>query len=172
MYKRLAKAYSYDGTRKLTDIKGIVIHWTSGSFDTAKNNVDFFATSNTRYAGAHYFTDKKGYAGRSLPLKYIANAVGGGVMGDGGKKYYNILNNTNTVSIELCSSTYEEPYNRKQIKRTKKLIKYIRSKCPNIRYIARHYDINGKCCPATLITPARWKQFVNDVGCTDLKYTL
>ena len=60
MYKRLAKAYSYDGTRKLIDIKGIVIHWTSGSFDTAKNNVDFFATSNTRYAGAHYFTDKKG----------------------------------------------------------------------------------------------------------------
>lgn len=93
-------------------------------------------------------------------------------MGDGGKKYYNILNNTNTVSIELCSSTYEEPYNRKQIKRTKKLIKYIRRKCPNIKYIARHYDINGKCCPATLITPARWKQFVKDVGCTDLKYTL
>lgn len=36
MYKRMAKANSYDGTRKLTDIKGIVIHWTSGSFDTAK----------------------------------------------------------------------------------------------------------------------------------------
>lgn len=42
MYKRLAKSYSYDGTRKLEDIKGIAIHWTSGSFDTAKNNVDFF----------------------------------------------------------------------------------------------------------------------------------
>lgn len=41
MYKRLAKTNSYDGTRKLTDIKGIVIHWTAGSFDTAKNNVDF-----------------------------------------------------------------------------------------------------------------------------------
>lgn len=41
MYKRLAKAYSYDGTRKLTDIKGIVIHWTAGSFDTAKITLIF-----------------------------------------------------------------------------------------------------------------------------------
>ena len=44
MYKRLAKAYSYDGTRKLTDIKGIVIACTAGSLETAKNNVDFIAT--------------------------------------------------------------------------------------------------------------------------------
>ena len=36
MYKRLAKANSYEGTRKLIDIKGIVIHWTAGSFDTDK----------------------------------------------------------------------------------------------------------------------------------------
>lgn len=170
MYKRMAKAYSYEGTRNLNDVKGIVIHYTGGIIDTAKNNVDFFATNNTRYAGAHYFVDKKGLCARSLPLKYVANAVGGGIMGDGGKTYNKVLNNKNTVSIELCSSTASEPYNSKQIKRTKKLIKYIRRRCPNIKYIARHYDVNGKCCPATLITPKRWEQCVRDLGCTDLFY--
>ena len=59
-YKRKAKKVSYGNLRNRKNIKGIVIHYTSGSKDTAKNECDYFATGNTRNAGAHIFVDYEG----------------------------------------------------------------------------------------------------------------
>lgn len=73
--KRRAKSISYGGKRSLKDIKYIVIHFTGNKGDTAKNNADFYATGNTREAGAHFFVDKKSEIWESVPMEYTAWAV-------------------------------------------------------------------------------------------------
>ncbi|MFR7817101.1 MAG: hypothetical protein ACLU22_06455 [Clostridium sp.] len=60
--KKLAKSISYGGVRDLKSIKYIVLHFTGNKGDTAKNNALFYATGNTREAGAHSFVDTKGEA--------------------------------------------------------------------------------------------------------------
>lgn len=148
MYKRLAKPISYDSKkRKRKDVKYIVIHYTGNKGDTAKNNVDYFATSNTREAGAHFFVDRNGNVGRSIPMNRTAWAVGGAKYDNDGGTYYGKCTNYNSVSIELCDFV-DKKTSKAQRQAVKKLIKYIRKYCPNAKTIIRHFDVNGKSCPA------------------------
>ena len=164
-FKRLAKAISYRSIggkgvkRDLNSIKYIVIHYTSGVSDTAKNELDYFATGNQRSAGAHYFVDRDGKCGRSVYLKYTAWSVGGNKYPDcsatGGGKYYGKCTNANSVSIELCGIA-KQPCTAKQIAKTKKLIAYIQKHCPNAKTIIRHFDVTGKICPSLYIETKKW----------------
>ena len=146
-YKRRAKSISMGKSRLLSSVRGVVIHYTGNAGDTARNNADFFATSNTRAAGAHIFIDGKGLSALSIPLRRVAWSVGnpGGCYAPGG--YYNILNNSNTVSIELCD-LIDHPVTDVQMEKLKDMIAYIRRKCPYCTDIVRHYDIVKKDCPA------------------------
>ena len=163
--KKYAKPISYNSKKRdRKKIKAIVIHYTGNVGDTAINNATYFATTNTRYAGAHFFIDKKGEVVKSVPMNKIAYSVGGMLYNNLGGKYYTIYNNDNTVSIELCDCTKKEPYNIKEIKQLKKLIKYIRKYCPNAKKIIRHYDVNGKNCPMPLINDYEWKKFLTMLG--------
>lgn len=157
--KKLAKSISYGGTRPLKDIKYIVIHYTGNKGDTAKNNADFFAKSNTREAGAHYFVGKRGAVWESIPMKHIAWAVGGMYTLSGGAgSYYGKCTNGNSVSIELCDCVKKT--SKAQMRATRNLVKYIRKHCPNAKTIIRHWDVNGKCCPASMIgkNNQQWKE--------------
>lgn len=161
MYKKMAKSISYNAKkRKKKDVKYIVIHYTGNENDTAKNNVNYFANSNTRPAGAHFFVDSKGNIGRSIPLNRVAYAVGGFFNKlNGAATYYKKCTNENSVSIELCDCV--KKYSDKQAKATKKLVKYIRKHCPNAKTIIRHWDVNGKSCPACMtgINNKKWASF-------------
>ena len=155
MYKRMAKPVSCDTKkRKKKNVKYIVIHYTGNKGDTAKGNVDYFATSNKREAGAHFFVDQDGNIGRSIPMNRTAWAVGGdqrsGMKGEA--KYYNKCTNYNSVSIELCDNATKNPSNA-QKKAVKKLVKYIKKYCKNVtdKNIIRHWDVNGKKCPSRMI---------------------
>ena len=156
MYKRMAKSISYaPKKRNRKDVFYIPIHYTGNSNDTAKNNADYYATGNTREAGAHFFVDKLGNTARSIPMNRTAWAVGGAKYADckatGGGKYYSICTNYNSVSIELCGCTEAEPYTKEQAAAVKRLIKYIRKYCPNANTVIRHFDVNGKHCPAPMM---------------------
>ena len=172
MYKRIAKPFSYDPRkRSKKQVKYIVTHYTGNNGDTAKGNVDYFATSNRREAGAHFFVDRKGKVGRSIPMNRTAWAVGGdhrsGMKGEA--KYYNKCTNYNSVSIELCDCASKDP-SAKQIKAVKKLIKYIKKYCKNADTVIRHWDVNGKQCPLRMIgdgtttTGKKWKKFKKEVA--------
>ena len=149
-YKRKAKSVSYKTVngkpykRKDTDIKGLVIHYTGGTKDTAKNECDFFATGNTRSAGAHCFIGYDGKSGWSIPRNYVAWSVGDN---NGRGEYYGKLTNANTISIELCAIANKD-ISAKQLKKLKSIVKHYAKHCPNISYIVRHYDITTKLCPA------------------------
>ena len=163
------KPISYDSTkeRSLKNIDAIVIHYTGNRNDTAENNAKYFANSNTRSAGAHYFVDQNGITVNSVPLKRAVWAVGGSKYKDcgntGGGKFYGIYTNYNTVSIELCDLVDKDP-SEKMIKAVKKLIKQIRKSCPNARKVIRHFDVTGKPCPATMVNDFNWTVFKKMIG--------
>jgi N-acetyl-anhydromuramyl-L-alanine amidase AmpD len=156
-YKRRAKKYSYKTTQKgnagspikrsLESIDAIIIHNVGedeGKISTAKNNADYFATGNTRSAGAHFFIDRDGKCAKSVWIKNIAWSVGLLTYEKG--QYYNYVNNDNSISIELCGIMKDAP-TEKQLKKLDDLVKYLCKKCPNIKWICRHYDVVKKDCP-------------------------
>ncbi len=148
--KMQAKSISYGSKRDLTSIKYIVIHYTGNKGDTAKGNANYFATTNTRQAGVHFFVDKQGEIWRSIPMNRTAWAVGGLYSQKrGAGAYYGKCTNANSVSIELCDCCTET--NWEQMKAARQLVLYIQKKCPNAKTIIRHWDVNGKVCPAPMI---------------------
>lgn len=157
---KLAKSISYGNKRSLKSIKYIIIHYTGNSNDTAQANANYFATSNKRQAGAHFFVDKLGNVYKSVNMNRIAWAVGGlYTKNKGAGKYYGQCTNTNSVSIELCDCTKNTSWT--QMLTTRELVKYIQKKCPNAKTIIRHWDVNGKECPAPMIgaNNDKWEKF-------------
>ena len=161
MTTKYAKSISYGNKRPLSNIKYIVIHYTGNKGDTAQNNLDYFANGNTRQAGAHFFVDKKGNVGKSIPMSRTAWAVGGDHRSGrkGEAAYFGKCTNANSVSIELCDMCSKT--NWEQMCATRKLVKYIQSKCPNAKTIIRHWDVNGKDCPAPFTGSGneKWSEF-------------
>ncbi len=161
--KKVAKKISYGGKRSLKNVCYIVLHYTGNKGDTAKNNAVYFATSNTRSAGAHFFTDRQGEIWRSIPMNRVAYAVGGnqktGKKGEA--EYYGKCTNENSVSIELCDCI--NGANWTQMVAARKLVQYIQKKCPNAKTIIRHWDVNGKNCPAPMTgaNNEKWRHFHN-----------
>ena len=156
-----AKSISYGGTRSLLGVRYTVIHYTGNDGDTAKANCNFFRNSNTRSAGAHFFVDRSGTVLQSIPLNRIAWSVGGFfTQKNGAGRYYKKCTNTNSVSIELCDVASKYPSDA-QIKAVRELVAYIKSQCPNAQTIIRHWDVNGKSCPARMTgtNNSEWNAF-------------
>lgn len=160
-YVRKAKRISYGGLRLRKNIIGVALHWTEGSHDSARNECDFFATGNTRSAGAHIFIDRMGNVALSIPLKYPAWAVMSKGYSDGA--YYGILDNMNTVSIELCGCNDGHGngliMNTEQETALYEVLRWIKKRCPNVKHFVRHYDIKRKPCPLYYVANLEdWKQ--------------
>lgn len=158
-----AKPISYGAKRDKKNVRYIVIHYTGVKGDTAVEEASYFAHGNTRAAGAHFFVDRSGNVVKSIPMNYTAWSVGGKKYpGTKGAKFYGICRNSNSVSIELCDIADKQPSD-KQTAATRNLVKYIKKECPNAKYIIRHYDVTGKSCPATMISPTAWTQFKDKI---------
>jgi len=160
-YVRKAKRISYGGLRLKKNIIGVALHWTEGIFDTAQNEADYFATGNDRAAGAHIFIDRLGKITLSIPLKYTAWSVMSRGYTSG--PYDGILDNTNTISIELCECNdgigNGLPMSYEQETALYDVLKWIKKKCPNVKHFVRHYDIKRKPCPKFYVDhPEDWKQ--------------
>lgn len=145
-----AKPISYNPSpRSLKNIKYIVIHATGNKTDTAKENANYYATSNTRKAGANLFIDDTSVYQSIAPSK-IAYAVGGNKYADcgktGGGKMYRKCTNANSISVELCS-TDGKP-SEKTLENAVIVICDLMKKyhIPSNRVIM-HFDVNGKHCP-------------------------
>lgn len=168
-----AKSVSYGGTRALSSVKYIVIHYTGVANDTAKNECNYFKNGNTRAAGAHFFVDQAGAAYQSIAMNLTAWSVGGFfTTASGAGTYYNKCTNSNSVSIELCDNLTKDP-SAKQIAAVKKLVAYIQKQCPNAKTIIRHWDVNGKKCPARMASKSstKWTNFKKAISPTAAKTT-
>lgn len=151
-YKR-ANAGNYGGTRKATDIKYIVIHYTGNDGDTAKNNADYYAREVIK-TSAHYFVDATTIY-QSVDDLRIAYSVGNkkyaSCSSTGGGKFFGKCKNANSISIELCDVVKNgklEP-NQATVQRALELTRYLMDKyyIP-AENVIRHFDVSGKLCPA------------------------
>lgn len=96
---KFAHSSNYGGTRKLSDIKYIVVHFTGNKGDTALNNCKYFQGPN-RHASAHCFIDGSGVVYKSVSLKRVAWAVGGCyTLKNGAGSKYKVATNANSLSI-------------------------------------------------------------------------
>ena len=122
-----------ESNRKSSEIDTLVIHYTGNNGDTAENNGNYFK-NNVVETSAHYFVDDTTVV-RSVADKNIAWHAGD----------WDI--NCRSIGIEIAGSTTECTGKTLEnvIALTKELMKkYNISK----ERVIRHYDANGKLCPA------------------------
>lgn len=158
---KTAKSNSYGSKRDYSDIKYIVVHFTGNKGDTALDNATYFATINTRSAGAHVFVDGSGVVYKSVPINRVAWSVGGFyTQVNGAGSMYKKVTNSNSLSIEMCDCANGVPQD--VFDDAVELTKYYMKKyhVPASRVI-RHWDVNGKDCPDPLAgnDNAGWKKF-------------
>lgn len=126
----------------------IVIHYTGNKTDTATANANYFRDVN-RQASAHYFVDEVNVVEVVAP-ENTAWAVGV----DYGGKLFGICNNSNSISIEMCSidSRITEQTFNNTVELTKELMKKYGIPAS---HVVRHYDVCKKLCPG-------WAGWVGD----------
>jgi N-acetylmuramoyl-L-alanine amidase CwlA len=169
---KIANKSNYGNKRNLSDIKCIVIHYTTNDGDTDENNGKYFV-NNIVKTSAHYFVDDDSIT-QSVPDDYVAYSVGGNKYSNcastGGGKFYGIATNANTLNIEICDDVKNGVVYPSQatidnaIAFTKvKMKEYNISK----ENVIRHFDVTGKSCPAYWVDDTRWKsEFWNKLSPT------
>ncbi len=143
-----ANSKNYGYSRAASQIKYLVYHYTANKTDTAKANANYFK-NNVVKASAHYFVDENDIY-QSVPDLKAAYAVGGRKYSDctttGGGKMYGKITNSNSISIEMCSTNgvITEATLKNAISLGKELMKKYNIPISNVY---RHFDVNGKHCP-------------------------
>lgn len=130
-------------------IDRIVVHYTAGNNDTAENNGNYFSKPN-REASAHYFVDENSVV-QSVQDKDTAYHAGNWEM------------NCRSIGVEMCTKKDGNgvySIDPKTINNAQYLIKQLMAKYDiPIPGVIRHYDVNGKHCPAPLLEQDAWDKF-------------
>lgn len=158
MKEMWASSTNYGSQRSTGDIKYIVIHYTSNDGDTAVNNGKYFQGAN-RKASAHYFVDDSTVV-HSVPDNRVAWSVGGSKYNNNGGRLYGVAKNANTLNIEMC-----DDYKNGTVKATDATInntliltrELMKKYNVPVSNVIRHYDVNGKSCPAYWVNDSLWK---------------
>lgn len=160
----LANRNNYGGKRKLSSIKYIVFHFTANDGDSDEGNGNYFK-NNVVKASAHYFVDDNSVT-QSVLDDYVAYSVGGSKYSDcsktGGGSLYGVANNANTLNIELCDSKKDGKVmaTEKTLNNAVVLCKTLMKKYKvDVNHVIRHFDVNGKHCPAYFMNEKVWKEF-------------
>lgn len=153
----------YGNKRNTNTIEYIVLHYTGNTKDTALANAKYFHSSIDRQASAHYFVDETSIY-QSVQDNYVAWSVGGGIMGSH-HPLYKICTNSNSISIEMCTSGNSEVSEATE-NNAIELVKYLMNKYGiDANHVIRHYDVNGKSCPsASFRSGNRWSNFIAKLG--------
>ena len=155
----IANKGNYGGSRSLSAIKYIVIHYTANDGDTDEANGNYFK-NNIVQASAHYFVDDDSIT-QSVPDNYIAWHCGGGSQGNGGKTHLGKCFNSNSIGIEICDDVKNGVVypSAKTIQNALELTEFLMKKYGiKKEHIIRHYDVTGKLCPAYWVDNAKWKK--------------
>ena len=163
--ENLAHRGNYGGSRSLSDIWFIVIHYTGNDGDTDENNGKYFANNDVD-TSAHYFVDSDSIT-RSVPDNFIAWHCG-----TKGTYRHASCRNHNSIGIEICDDVRNGVIypSAKTIENTLELTRHLMQKynIPKERII-RHFDVTGKKCPAFWVDDAKWKkEFWNRLGEDDM----
>ena len=172
--KNIANRKNYGYSRSTRNIKWIVVHFTANDGDSDESNARYFK-NNIKKASAHYFVDDDSVT-QSVPDNYVAYSVGGDkYKNTKGAKYFNIVNNTNSLNIELCD-TVKNGKNDLSAKTRANAILLIKQKAKKYgidrNHIIRHWDVTGKNCPKYFVEDSySWNRFLDDIFGTNTNKT-
>lgn len=142
-------------------IEWIVIHFTAGKGDTAKNNADYFARCSGLNASAHFFVDEN----EIWQTVNLANTAWH--CGSETGYYYNSCRNVNSIGIEMCSDWKNGEYviTMETQKRTVKLVQWLMEQYGiDINHVCMHYSVTRKYCPEPFVRHyEQWTNFLNMV---------
>ena len=132
-------------------IEYIVVHYTGNSGDTAQNNLDYFARTETG-TSAHYFVDAQG-AGQSVLDADTAWHCGSS------RPVHPACRNANSIGVEMCDSAGSVPAAVRD--NTAALVRALMERyAVPLERVLRHYDVTGKKCPAPWVdSPEEWDKF-------------
>ena len=144
------------------DIKYLAIHFTAGSSSQGGRAMNVKRTFETSQASADFCVDDRDIVQFNPDIKnYYCWAVGDAKkQTTGGAKFNGLATNSNTISIEICSSckygyslavpNHEGWYFTEEVlANAVKLTKLLMQKYGiPIGRVVRHYDSTGKLCPA------------------------
>ena len=99
--KHLANRANYGRKRDTLKIKYLIIHYTSNDGDSDEANGNYFARRIVK-ASAHYFIDDDSVT-CCVPDDYVAYSVGGKCQSNH-HPMYQVITNTNSISIEMCDT--------------------------------------------------------------------
>lgn len=145
--------YSRPGT-ELTEVKGIVVHYTANPGSSARQNRDYFAglaESHETSASSHFVIGLEGEIVQCIPCNEIS--------------YASNNRNKDTISIECCIEDESGKFNDATYQSLIRLVTWLMG-----RYnlgtddVIRHYDVTGKNCPKYFVeNPDAWEQFKTDL---------
>ena len=158
---------NYGGLRG-KKVKYIVVHYTAGNGDTARDNGIYFQRNEVG-ASAHWFVDET-TAVASVPEQFIAWHCGGA------NYVHPECRNSNSIGVELCSRRDvdgEYYFLPETVDNAVELIRELMEKydVPPERVI-RHYDVTGKICPAPFVGVGTedWKEFKEEIAMKRYKH--
>lgn len=162
--EQLAHPGNYGGSRRPSDVRYLVIHYTANDGDRARNNASYFQ-NNVVKASAHYFVDDTTVY-RSVPDLRVAWSVGGKKYPNAGKtgggKLYGVVTNRNSISVELCDTVKNGVYQASEatLARAAALCRELMRKYQiPIDRVFRHFDVTGKHCPSYMVSNKAWAEF-------------
>ena len=143
-------------SRRPSDIRYLVIHFTANDGDSVKNNADYFAREAPG-ASAHFFVDER-EIWQSVKEKDIAWHCG-----TRGMYFHPYCRNANSLGVELCSRKRGEKYyfTPETVKNAQQFVRSLMKRygIPT-ENVVRHYDVTHKICPAPFVEDAgAWQKF-------------
>ena len=154
-------AYSRPGT-KMSQVKGIVIHYVGNPGSTAEANRNYFeklkygqkmSNGQYRYASSHYIVGLKGEVIECIPETEVA--------------YHAQVANKNYIGIEVCHPNADGKFSEITYKALIELVIDIckRYDLNPLRDVIRHYDVTGKECPMYYVqNTSAWEQLKKDIN--------
>ena len=146
--------YSRPGTA-LTEVNGIVVHYTANPGTSAIQNRDYFAglaDSHETSASSHFIIGLDGEIVQCVPCNEIA--------------YASKHRNSDTVSIECCIEDETGKFNDETYQSLIELVTWLVGRYDlRIEDVIRHYDVTGKNCPKYFVEHEdAWQNFRNDLA--------
>ena len=145
---------NYGGIRR-EPIRFIVIHYTAGDGDTARNNGIYFQREETG-TSAHWFVDETDCL-LSVPEEYVAWHCGGI------SYVHPECRNGNSIGIELCSRKDQAGryyFAEETLVNAAALVReLLKTYGLQPDAVLRHYDVTGKKCPAPFVEAGVWEEF-------------
>ena len=150
-FKQSNKANFQPGRK--SPVQYIVVHYTANRGDTAKNNIDYFARTETR-TSAHYFVDEK-EVWQSVRDEDTAWHCGA-------KTYkHPLCRNGSSIGVEMCIWDKAGKVRQGTVTKAAEVVRELMEQynVPPER-VLRHWDVTGKNCPLPMVeNPSLWEDF-------------